>query len=115
MEEFLENLRAKSPAYRKRFAFITSSSVTALMFVIWAVSNFGLPVQSGTIANAPETKTVAVENTGPTPFESVRSGLVGAVTSAGPYVELTKEKIVNLDFDNSYLEMRDSAFKKYGR
>lgn len=123
MERYLATLHKRSDSYKKRFAFITASTFTASMFVVWVVANFGLPTQSSSqIAYTEAKKEVMVEKVAvepesesPSPFTTFKQGIAGAIVSTGPYLENTKDYVVELDFENSYNEMRNSAFEKYGR
>jgi hypothetical protein len=119
MEKFLNDLRNKPNSHKKRFAFFTSSSVTALIFMIWAISSFGLPQGNVQLATSVQTKvSYKAEETkkdSPTPFENLREGIVGAAVAAGPYLKEAGDSIVHTDLETSYQEMRKSAFEKYGR
>lgn len=118
MEKFLLNLRNKPHAHKKRIAFFTSSSVTALMFVVWALASFGLPEGNVQLASAVQSKvsyTKEEAKNEDSPFKNLKEGIIGAVVSAGPYVREAGDSIVQTDFKTSYQEMRNSAFEKYGR
>jgi hypothetical protein len=123
MQRYLATLHKRSDTYKKRFAFITASTFTASMFMVWSLVNFGLPAHSSAkLATAEANReTVAVkvstdaEPKSPSPFANFKEGIAGAVVAAKPYLENTKDYVVELDFENSYNEMRNSVFEKYGR
>jgi hypothetical protein len=122
MQRYLATLHKRSDTYKKRFAFITASTFTASMFMVWTLVNFGLPAQpNAKIANRETIKVTRVEKVevavanSPSPFENFKEGIAGAVIASRPYLESTKDYVVELDFQNSYNEMRNSVFEKYGR
>ncbi len=121
MRKYLATLPNRSDAHKKRFAFLFSSSFTALMFIVWAVANFGLPggsnVKMAVVEEKKEERVVKVSDVSasPSPIATLKGGIAGAVVAAGPYLIETKEYVAEMDFESSYNEMRSSAFQKYGR
>ncbi len=45
---YLETLRAKPEHHRKRFAFLTSLGITAVIFAFWLASFTGINIGAGT-------------------------------------------------------------------
>ncbi len=58
MNNYLENLKNKPDHIKKRFAFVTSLSVTLIIFMGWMVS-YSLKSQTAVLADAPASSLTA--------------------------------------------------------
>ena len=43
MRKYLATLHKRSDDHKRRFAFLTSGSITLIIFAFWGVANFGAP------------------------------------------------------------------------
>ncbi len=107
MKKYLSSLPERSHHHKKRFAFIVSSSVTLVIFLIWTLVSFG---HGGVVAQEVSTNQ-QVREVGP--LESLTASLSSsfhAILVGFGALKTDVESNINLKTD--YTEMRDNALNQ---
>lgn len=103
MEDLVERMKARPRHERERYAFGISAGLTALMFLVWAVS--AVPQSSTIIAAAETPQQEAVS--GPSPLSVLREGVSQVAAAAQAlFAESTN---VSIDLDAEYERIKSEV------
>ncbi len=105
MYKYLDKVREKPAHHRRRFAFLTSSTITLFIFGIWSLAMFGGSGGS-TVADSRD------ENS---PFESFTANVGSALDTFKSDFDNVWEKVESVDLESEYSEMRQDALDTYER
>jgi hypothetical protein len=97
MEDLVERMKARPRHERERYAFGISAGLTALMFLVWAVS--AVPRSSTMIAVAEAPRQEAAS--GPSPLSVLKEG-VSQVAAAAQALFAESAADVSIDLDAEY-------------
>ncbi len=86
MRRYLHHLRSKEDKHKKRFAFVVSASITAIIALVWATS-FSYFNPTGSTAE------IARKNSENSPLNVIRRNIAGAYESlTGTRVQFVKDQ-----------------------
>ena len=105
---YFRELHKKSVHHKKRFALLASSTITLLIFGVWALVNFG--TKSEIVAE--KTRQTEVS-----PLESFSSSIASSFQAIrDSLMELKSGVNINQDaIEGDYKELRNEALDTYGR
>jgi hypothetical protein len=95
MENLVERMKARPRHERERYAFGISAGLTALMFLVWAVS--AVPRSSTMMATA---EAPQQEVSGPSPLSVLKDGV--SQVAAAAQALLSQSTDVSIDLDAEY-------------
>lgn len=106
MRKYLSTLPEQSHRHKKRFAFIVSSTITLVIFLVWTLVSFG---HGGVVAQEVST-TQKVREVGP--IESLTASLLMSFDAllAG-FGALKSDVESNINLKTDYTEMRNNALE----
>lgn len=104
MGKYLNELYRKPDHHKKRFALLSSATITLFIFGIWSLATFGIS----------DTKTVANANAEVGPFQSLRMNLASSFGALKNSFGELKTGVEAIDLEAEYEDMRDGALETYG-
>ena len=116
MRHYLSTLQTKPDHHKRWFAFLSSSTITLLIFGIWSLTTFGInSVNTKVVAESGSSPTVSTQSEAEvSPFESLRMNLSTSFEAFRNNFGALKSGLKSVDIEAEYKEMRDSALDVYG-
>ena len=95
MRQYLATLHTQPPHHKKRFALLTSAGFTLVIFLIWALVNFGGTTPEVVNGQARSNKEVS-------PLSSLLGGVMASVRSLSSNFDELKQglEVVNFEAQN---------------
>ena len=104
MGKYLNELYKKPDHHKRRFALLSSATITLLIFGVWSLATFGIS----------DTKTIAKANEEVGPFQSLRMNLASSFNALKSSLGELKTGVEAIDLEAEYTDMRDGALETYG-
>ncbi|MDB5266487.1 MAG: hypothetical protein JWN89_302 [Parcubacteria group bacterium] len=105
MRHYLATVHTRSHSHKKRFAFLISGGITLSIFMIWSLFTFSSFGNDATLAE----NAAPIENTGPSPFESLQGGVAASVASLKDQFNAVKGNVKAVNLQSEYERMRTDA------
>lgn len=110
IKDYLRTLHTKPDHHKKRFSLFVASSITLLIFTVWATVNFGT---GSIIAQAPIEESVDKADS---PLTNFRASAADSWSLVTGQIDKAKQGLESVNLDNSYTEMRNGALNnQYGQ
>ena len=106
MGKYLNELYKKPDHHKKRFALLSSLTITLFIFGIWSLATFGIS-DTKIVANANVNEEVG-------PFQSLRMNLASSFDALKSSFGELKTGVEAIDLEAEYTDMRDEALETYG-
>lgn len=111
MERYLAQLHKKPEHHKKRFAFLTSLTVTLFIFGVWFLAVFP-PKADKPLAGSKNNKLNISEEI--SPLQSLGMTMASSLEALRDIFGELKAGFKTVDFEAEYRDMRDSALDSYG-
>lgn len=113
MDKFLARLHKKPDHHKRRFAFMTSATITLLIFGVWSLATYGVGgVNIGGKGEDPILAETTKSEVGP--MDSLRESLATGFEALRSSFNELKSSLGPTNFSTRYEEMRDQSLEIYG-
>jgi hypothetical protein len=118
MQRYFATLHKRTPAYKKRFALLVSSSFTLFIFGVWSFANFGGETRDVVAVKSRSSveETLAVGDVKEeSPFKLIRENLASSIDGIGALWGNLTSGVKSVDLEAEYNELRGGALEIYGQ
>lgn len=113
MGGYFAELHRRPDHHKKRFAFLTSLTITLFIFSIWSLAVFGVSDNKIVVSNEPVIISETENETGP--FKAFYLNLASSFSAIGTSFKELKNGVETINIESGYTEMRDNSLEIYGQ